>query len=77
MCAMAKISMIVPDADLALIDEVATPNRTAFMVAAAREAALRIRRRRDDAELARILDESAADDRALLDEFDGTAGDGT
>jgi len=73
---MAKISMVVPDADLAIIDEVAAPNRTAFMLAAAREAALRIRRERDDVEIARILDESADEDRALLEEFAGTAADG-
>ena len=76
MSVMAKISMVVPDSDLALIDEVASPNRTAFMLAAAKEAALRIRRQRDDAEIARILDESAGEDRAQLDEFAGTVGDG-
>lgn len=73
---MAKISMVVPDADLALIDEVAAPNRTAFMLAAAREAAVRIRRQRDDAEIARILDASAENDRAILAEFAATTADG-
>lgn len=73
---MAKISMVIPDADLALIDEVAAPNRSAFMLAAARDAALRLRRERDDAEIARILTESAAEDRALLEEFAGTMSDG-
>ncbi|MBV8644429.1 MAG: hypothetical protein JO225_10990 [Candidatus Eremiobacteraeota bacterium] len=73
---MAKISMVIPDADLAIIDEVAAPNRTAFMLAAAREAALRLRRQREDAEIARLLDEGADEDRALLDEFAGTLADG-
>ena len=73
---MAKISLVVPDADLALIDEVATPNRTAFMLAASREAALRVHRERDDAEIARILDENAPEDRALLEEFAGALADG-
>jgi hypothetical protein len=63
---MAKISMVIPDADLAVIDEVASPNRTAFM----------LRRERDDAEIARILNENAAEDRALLEEFAGTLADG-
>jgi len=61
---------------LALIDEVATPNRTAFMVTASREAALRVRREREDRELAEILDARADDDRDLLAEFDGTTADG-
>jgi fructose-specific component phosphotransferase system IIB-like protein len=73
---MAKISMLIPDADLAVIDEVASPNRTAFMLAAAKEAALRIQRARADAEVARILNESADEDRALLEEFAGTTADG-
>ena len=73
---MAKISMVVPDADLALIDEVASPNRTAFMVAAAKAAAMSVLRQREDAEIARILDESADEDRALLEEFSGTLADG-
>ena len=73
---MAKISMVVPDADLALIDEVASPSRTAFMLASARDAALRIQRQRGDAELRRILDECAGEDRGLLEEFAGTLADG-
>ena len=73
---MAKISMVVPDVDLALIDEVASPNRTAFMVAAAKAAAIRVLRQREDEEIARILDESADEDRALLEEFSGTLADG-
>jgi len=73
---MTRISMLIPDDDLALIDSVASPNRTAFMVSAAREAAKRLARRREDEELVRILDERAGEDRALLAEFDGTMADG-
>ncbi|MDB5041071.1 MAG: hypothetical protein JWN27_1797 [Candidatus Eremiobacteraeota bacterium] len=73
---MAKISMVIPDADLAVIDEVASPNRTAFMLSAAKEAAVRILRERADAQVARILSESADEDRALLQEFVGTLADG-
>ena len=73
---MAKISMLISDEDLALIDAAAIPNRTAFMVAAAKEVAMRVQRAREDAEILRILEEGAADDQALLDEFSGTASDG-
>lgn len=73
---MPRISLLVPDDDLDLIDSVATPNRTTFMVAAAREAALRVRRERENRELAAILDASADEDGLLLAEFDGTAADG-
>ena len=73
---MAKISMIVPDEDLAAIDAVASPNRTAFMLQAAREAVARLQRQRLNDEIARCLAETAADDVALLDEFAGVAADG-
>jgi hypothetical protein len=73
---MAKISMLIADADLAEIDEVASPSRTAFMVGAAKAAAAKLRRERQDAEVARLLDESAAEDGALLQEFAGTVADG-
>jgi len=73
---MARISMVVPDADLVAIDEVASPNRTAFMIAAAKEAVQRLLRQRLDAEIARCLAETAPDDVALTDEFAGTAADG-
>jgi uncharacterized protein (DUF1778 family) len=73
---LARISMVIPDEDLALIDAAASPNRTAFMLSAAREAARRVLREREDAELARILDESADEDRALLEEFSGLMADG-
>jgi hypothetical protein len=73
---MARISMVVPDADLAAIDEVASPSRTAFMIAAAKEAVQRLRRQRLDAEIVRCLAETASDDRVLADEFAETAADG-
>jgi metal-responsive CopG/Arc/MetJ family transcriptional regulator len=73
---MARISMVIPDADLAAIDEIASPNRTAFMLAATREAVARVRRQQLDDEIARCLAETSDDDLALLHEFDGVAGDG-
>jgi hypothetical protein len=73
---MAKISMVIPDEDLAVIDAVASPNRTAFMLEAAKEAAVRRQRELLDAEVARCLEESAEADRLLATEFAGAAGDG-
>ncbi|HEY5426081.1 MAG TPA: hypothetical protein VIJ77_05970 [Candidatus Tumulicola sp.] len=73
---MAKISMVVPDDDLALIDAVAEPNRSAFMLAAAKQAALLRHRERLDVEIASCLAETADEDRALAAEFAGVAGDG-
>ncbi len=68
--------MLVPASDLAAIDEVATPNRTAFMLAAAGEAVARLRRERLRGEVVACLAETADEDRALADEFAGTASDG-
>jgi hypothetical protein len=73
---MAKISMVIPDEDLALIDAVAEPNRSAFMLAAAKEAALRRHRERLDLEIASCLAETADEDTVLAAEFAGVAGDG-
>jgi hypothetical protein len=73
---MAKISMVVPDEDLLAIDEVATPNRTAFILTAARDAVARLRRERLDVEITLCLAETAEDDKALLSEFAGVAADG-
>ncbi|MBC5811083.1 MAG: hypothetical protein GIW95_09595 [Candidatus Eremiobacteraeota bacterium] len=73
---MTRISMLVPEADLALIDAVAEPNRTAFMLAAAKAAALRVQRKREDIEIARILDEQVDQDRELMAEFACTSADG-
>ena len=71
-----KISMLIPDEDLALIDAVAVPNRTAFMIKAAKEAALRVQREREDQEIARICTENAERDRALAEEFAAADADG-
>jgi hypothetical protein len=68
--------MLLSEEDLAIIDAAATPNRTAFMVAAAREAALRVRRAREDAEIEAIMRENADHDVALASEFDCTLEDG-
>lgn len=73
---MAKISMVVPDEVLVLIDEVAVPNRTAFMIGAALEAARRVKREREDAEIERICAETSERDRSLSEEFAATLSDG-
>jgi hypothetical protein len=57
----------VPDDELASIDEAAGPNnRASFILTAAREAVVRLRRERLDAEVGRVLAESAEDDLATL-----------
>jgi hypothetical protein len=68
--------MVIPDDDLALIDAAAEPNRTAFMLSAAKELAVRRHRERLDEEIARCLAETASEDRALAAEFAGVVGDG-
>ncbi len=73
---MPKISMLIDDADLALIDSVAEPNRTAFMVAAAREAAARIRHARISDEIGLSLMETADEDLAIAKDFDVALLDG-
>jgi uncharacterized protein (DUF1778 family) len=73
---MPRISLLIADEDLAIIDAAANPNRTAFMVAAAKEVAQRVQRVRDDAEVARICQEHADEDRALAAEFASTLPDG-
>jgi hypothetical protein len=73
---MPRISMLISDEDLAIIDAAAVPNRTAFMVAAAKEVSQRVRRAREDAEIEAIMRESAPDDAVLAAEFEGTLSDG-
>jgi hypothetical protein len=51
-------------------------NVTAVVFAAAKEAAAKIQRARADARVARILNGSAGEDRALLEQFVGTVADG-
>lgn len=73
---MAKISMLVPDEQLAEIDAQAGGNRTAFMVAAAVERARRLKRERTDREIMAAI---AADDEldfAVYREWEGTLADG-
>ncbi len=72
---MAKITMLIPDDDLALIDGVAQTNRTAFMITAAKDT-LRRHRERLDEEIGTCLAQTAAEDRALATEFAEVAGDG-
>jgi hypothetical protein len=68
--------MLISDEDLAIIDAAAVPNRTAFMVAAAKEVSVRVRRAREDAEIEAIMRENAGHDAALAAEFQGTLSDG-
>ncbi len=68
--------MLISDEDLAIIDAASSPNRTAFMVAAAKELAQRIQRVRDDAEIEAIMRENADSDAALAEEFSSTLEDG-
>lgn len=73
---MAKISMLIPDRDLALIDREAGGNRTAFMVSASVERARRLERERIDREILASLATSAQSDAAEFAEWDAVAGDG-
>lgn len=72
---MAKISMVVPDEALALIDSVAE-NRSAFMVAASVKAAEQIKRLTVDAEIARSCAENAQTAAAIESEFASALMDG-
>jgi hypothetical protein len=72
---MARISMLVPDEALALIDSV-SPNRSAFMVEASVAAAKRRKREIEDAEIADICRSQAAEDRFIAAEFEATVCDG-
>ena len=73
---MATITLRVPDDDLALIDAEAAGNRTQFMLAAARAAALQRRRERLDEEVSRILTEDAETNLELLAELAPSMADG-
>jgi hypothetical protein len=72
---MSKISMFISPEALALIDEVAVPNRTAFMIEAALDAARRRRRELEDAEIAWICTEGSERDQAITQEFVNTLDD--
>jgi len=67
---MPRISVFLSDEDLSIIDAAAVPNRTAFIVAAATDAAMRVRRAREDAEIEAIMRENAEHDAVLASEFD-------
>jgi hypothetical protein len=73
---MAKISMLIGDAELAEIDGQAGGNRTAFMVAAAVERARALKRQRIDEEIAASLRENEAADALVDGEWDVTMADG-
>lgn len=68
--------MLLSDEDLAVIDAAAAPNRTAFMVAAAKEVAERVRRAREDALIEADMRANAESDAALTAEFDASLRDG-
>jgi hypothetical protein len=53
--------MLIPEKELAAIDEVASPNRTAFMIGAAMELVARKRHERLQAEIDACLSETASD----------------
>ncbi len=72
---MAKISIVVPDEALALIDSVAG-NRSAFMVGAAVNAAKLMEREALDAEIARWCSRHASVDASVDAEFGHTLIDG-
>jgi hypothetical protein len=72
---MPRISMLVPDEALELIDSV-SDNRTAFMVQASVREARKRRRQLVDAEVARICRETAERDRAIAREWESTLADG-
>jgi len=73
---MAKISMVVPDSQLAKIDAEANGNRTAFMVSAAIEIAKRTRRERIDREIAADVAENEDVDAQVYADWECTLADG-
>ncbi len=73
---MPKISMLIPDDQLSLIDAQAGGNRTAFMIAAAVERAKRMQRELMDAEIAASVRASDDDDFAVYADWEGAIGDG-
>ena len=72
---MPRISMLVPDDALKLIDEV-SENRTAFMVEASVREARKRRREILDAQVARICAATAQRDDKMSAEFADTLLDG-
>lgn len=72
---MRRISMLVPEESLALIDAVAA-NRTAFMIEAATSAARKRKRELLDAEVRDICARDAKLHARVHDEWQGTSADG-
>jgi hypothetical protein len=72
---MPRISMLVSEEALTLIDSVSA-NRTAFMVDAAVNEARKRQRELRDAEVERISQENAAFDLTTAREWEGTLADG-
>jgi len=72
---MPRISMLIPEKALRLIDSV-SENRTSFMVEAAVREAQRRRRELRDAEIRLICTETAERDRRLASEWEDTLADG-
>ncbi len=72
---MPRISMLVPEEALSLIDEV-SGNRTAFMVDASVKEARRRQRALLDAEVERISEGNAAHDLTAAREWEGVLTDG-
>jgi hypothetical protein len=73
---MPKISMLIPDDQLSVIDAQAGGNRTAFMIAAAVERAKHLQRARMDAEIAASVRATDDDDFAVYAEWEGAVADG-
>lgn len=73
---MAKISMLIPEEQLAQIDREAGGNRTSFMIAAAVDRARDLERARLDQEIARSVSEDAESDLALYRDWEITMADG-
>lgn len=72
---MPRISMLIPEEALKLIDKV-SDNRTAFMIDAAVREARKRRRELLDAEVAQICSTTATRDSELSTEFDNALFDG-
>jgi hypothetical protein len=70
------VSLRVPDDELAEIDAEAGENRTQFMLDAVRATIVRLKRERLDAEVGRLLAESADENLAIANEFEQTLSDG-
>jgi hypothetical protein len=73
---MPKISMLIPSEALAVIDEQAAGNRTAFMIAASVERARILSRARLDEEIAASVLASDDEDAIEYSAWEATIGDG-